>query len=152
MKERDLMRQKVNVTPALIQKWSENMDYNLRNLIHAELLTPEDRGRTFVHQDREFTIIGMTENDYMVLSEQYEGNTVYWVCTTAFVQMKLGLFYSEWKEVAGKIIPIEKPYETSRLLLPNNKTIRKKKEDEEIVEDEVEMEEYVEDVYEEVED
>lgn len=146
--QRDLMRQKVNVTPGLIAHWEKNMEFHLRQIINRYLITKEDKGKSFEYQGRTFIILGMTENEHMILTEQVEGTTIYWEATPHFVQMRMGLFYCEWIKVNGITTTRNIEYNVSKLYLPSHKASRKKKvEEEEPIEDEMIMETYVEDDY-----
>lgn len=143
---KELFKQKVNVSEVLSNSYVKNFEFHTRNLINKHLLTSEDLGTTFEHQGRTFTIHGMTENEHMIVTENIDGRIVYWECTTYFVQMKLQRFYCEWKKVNGITITVPKDYDLNRLYLPNHKSSRKKKSnDEELPEDEPMMETYVED-------
>ena len=140
-----LMRQKINVSSIMLFEWKRNLEFNLRNLINKHLLTVEDLNTSFEHQDRIFTIIGMTESENVILSEEIDGELYYWECTSGFVQMKLNRFYVEWKKVNGIRVPFPMTYEDRKLYLANNRVYRKKKEETE--EEQPVMETYVEDVY-----
>lgn len=140
-----LMRQKINVSSTMIFEWKRNMEFNLRNLINKHLLKVEDLNTSFEHQDRTFTIVGMTSSENVILSEEIDGELYYWECTPHFVQMKLNRFYVEWKKVNGIRVPFSMAYEDRKLYLTNNRAYRKKKE--ETVEEEPVMETYVEDIY-----
>lgn len=148
---RELMRQKINVSPTLIEYYEKMYDLSVRNLINKWLLKKEDRGTTFEYKGRIFTIVGMTENEHCILSEIIDGTTVYWECTAHFVQYSLRRFYTEWiKMPNGKYMDRAKIYENSKLHLPLHKSRRKKKEEAEelVVEEEFQLESYFEDVYE----
>jgi len=152
-KEKDLMRQKVNVSPGLIESWKNNMPFILRHLITPYLITPEDAGKTFELNDRTFTILGMTENDRMIVTEDFDGHTVYWECTTQLVQFRLGRFYHQYVELNGRKTSVKQDYSNAELHLPSLKDIRKKKEEvvDEVDEDDTSDREltYIEDTYEE---
>lgn len=153
-KEKDLMRQKVNVTPGLIESWKKNMPFILRHLINPYLIKPEDAGKTFELNERTFTILGMTENDRMIVTEDFDGHIVYWECTTNLVQMCLGRFYHQYVELNGKETAVKQDYSISELHLPSLKDIRKKKEEVEETVDEDNSEReltYIEDTYQEEE-
>lgn len=128
---KDLFRQKVNVSEVLSNSYVKNFAFNTRNLINKHLVGIEDVGVTFEHQGRTFTILGMTENEHMIVTEQVNGNTVYWETTTYFVQMKLNRFYCEWKKINGITITLQKDYDLNRMYLPSHKASRKKKVDDE---------------------
>jgi hypothetical protein len=140
-----LMRQKINVSSTMLFEWNRNMKFNLRNLINKHLLTVNDYNTTFNHQDRTFTIIGMTESENVILSEEIDGELYYWECTSCFVQMKLNRFYVEWKKINGIRVPFPMVYEDRKLYLANNRVYKKKKE--ETPEEEPVMESFVEDIY-----
>jgi hypothetical protein len=147
---KDLMRQKVNVNEVLLNHWDKNMAFNLRNLINKWLIKYEDKGKSFEYQGRTFTLIGMTENEHCMVTETIDGVTVYWETSTYFVQMNFGLFYFEWVKLPNGLTTTQtKNYEMHKLYLPAHKASRKKKvEEEEIIEeDEMVMETYVDDAY-----
>jgi hypothetical protein len=146
---KELFKQKVNVSPVLAKSYVKNFEFHTRNLVNKHLLTTEDLGKTFEHQERTFTIHGMTENEHMIVTENIDGRIVYWECTTYFVQMKLERFYCIWQKVNGITITVPKEYDVNRLYLPNHKASRRKKvSEEELPEDEPIMETYVEDTVE----
>ena len=147
---KDLFRQKVNVNEVLTAYWHKCFAFNTRQLINKHLLSIEDVGISFEHQGRTFTILGMTENEHMIVTEQVDGRTIYWETTTYFVQMKLNRFYVEWKKVNGVTITVQKDYDIHRMHLPSHKASRKKRVDDEaeLVDDETIMETYVEDTVE----
>jgi hypothetical protein len=140
-----LMRQKINVSPTMLFEWKRNLEFNLRNLINKHLLKVEDLNTSFEHQDRIFTIVGMTESENVILSETIDNEIYYWECTSCFVQLKLNRFYVEWKKVNGVRVPFPMVYEDRKLYLANNRIYRKKKE--EVAEEEPVMETYTEDTY-----
>jgi len=153
--QRDLMRQKVNVSPELIAYWEKCMDFNLRQIINRWLIKKEERGQSFEYQGRTFTLIGMTENEHCMLSETIDGVTAYWEATPHFVQMCMGKFYFEWVKLPNGLTTTRtKNYETNRLYLPSHKATRKKKQEdpepeEEYVDynEEYTTESFVEDTY-----
>jgi hypothetical protein len=92
----------------------------------------------------------MTENEHCMVTETIDGVTVYWETSTYFVQMNFGLFYFEWVKLPNGLTTTQtKNYEMHKLYLPAHKASRKKKvEEEEIIEeDEMVMETYVDDAY-----
>lgn len=147
--QKQLMRQKVNVTPTTLAYWKRCMEKNLRCIINKWLIKAEDFGKTFEHQGRVFEIVGMTETDEnTILKEIIDETPVYWQATTDFVQSKLGMFYVEWTTVAGHKITKNRGYDLNSLYLPPNKPGRKKKAEAEEEETPV-METYVEDNFDE---
>lgn len=141
--QRNLMVQKVNISPDILQYWEKCMKHNLRQIINRWLLKPEDAGKKFEHHGRVFQIIGMTDADqHTIVQEMIDGNPVYWECTTDFVQSKLGLFYVEWVTVAGHKITRNRGYDLNSLHLPPLKPSRKKKSEPVEEEPEVEMVSY----------
>jgi hypothetical protein len=145
MANHKLMRQKINVSSIMLFEWKRNMEINLRSLIHKHLLSMDDYGIEFEHQDRKFTFIGMTETEHAIVEETIEGEKYYWECTAEFVQLKLNRFYTEWKIINGIRVPFNALYENRKLYLPINRIHRKKKE-EVVEEEEPLMETYVEDL------
>jgi hypothetical protein len=147
-KERELMRQKINVTPVLSAHYQDQLNVYTQNLITKYLLGVDDIGTEFTHNDRTFKIHGMTANEHMVVTEEIEGNLIYWECSAHFVQMKLDRKYVEWKDLGGKSTPIEKDYEPLKMYLPILKASRKKVVSDEETSDEPIMETYDDDSYE----
>ena len=125
-KERELMRQKVNVTPVLADHYQKQLNVFTQNLITKYLVSVDDIGTEFIHGDRTFKIHGMTANEHMIVTEEVDGETIYWECSAHFVQMKLDRKYVEWKDLGGKSTPIEKDYEPLKMYLPVLKASRKK--------------------------
>ena len=144
--DRPLMRQKVNVTSVLMNKWKDEYLFDIRNLIHGSLLEPEDLGKTFTHQDRTFEIIGMGNGRTVMLRETREEGVFYWECTRQFTQQALGRFNREFTKLPnGKTTLTAIPYETAQLLLAPKNTKRRKavvEEEETIVSDEIVLEVY----------
>lgn len=150
-----LMRQKINVTPRLVESWKENMTFEIQSLIHSQLLNTEDYGLKFKHQEREFEIVGMTKDALVMLREIVDEQPFYWECTSAFAQLKLDRKYYEWVEIAGIKTTQVMEYDRNRLFLPNRTAKRRiKKEEEEVkIEDvEVNVIEYIEEIEEQDED
>lgn len=147
-KERELMRQKINVTPVLSAHYQDQLNVYTQNLITKYLLGVDDIGTEFTHNGRTFKIHGMTANEHMVVTEEIEGNLIYWECSAHFVQMKLDRKYVEWKDLGGKSTPIEKDYEPLKMYLPILKASRKKVVSDEETSDEPIMETYDDDSYE----
>jgi len=131
--DRPLMRQRVNVTETLINKWVENYLFDIRHVIHQIPLEKEHLNQTFEHQGRTFELIGMGESRSIMLRETRSEGTFYWECTRQFVQMKFGLFNKEFVSVAGtsKTILKDLPYSETELLLAPLKVSRRKSEKEE---------------------
>jgi len=142
------MRQKINVTPVLSAHYQDQLNVYTQNLITKYLLGVDDIGTEFTHNDRTFKIHGMTANEHMVVTEEIEGNLIYWECSAHFVQMKLDRKYVEWKDLGGKSTPIEKDYEPLKMYLPILKASRKKVVSDEETSDEPIMETYDDDSYE----
>jgi hypothetical protein len=131
--ERQLMRQKINVTDALIQSWKAYYLNDIRHLIHPSLMKEEDIGSTFEHQGRTFEIVGMSFGGTLMLRETCEEGIFYWECTRSFVQMKLGRFNQEFFKVKGKLMTRDIAYPEPKMYLsPLN---RKPKKEEVEVED-----------------
>lgn len=128
MAKYDLMRQKVNVTPGLIEHWEKTMKFELRNLIKKSLITFEDFGKEFQHQNRTFKIIGMTEIGHMILEEIVNQKSIYWECTRHFVQMKLDRFIESYAMMGGIMVKTKINYEESKLLLPPMRLIKKQEQ------------------------
>lgn len=127
--DRKLMQQKINVNSALIQKWVDEYKFDIRHLITSSFMKESDLGTTFEHQGRTFEIVGMGNQRNIMLRETREEGVFYWETTREFVQMKLGRFNHEFKKLPnGKMIALEIPYETSRLLLAPKNAKRKKVE------------------------
>jgi hypothetical protein len=125
--EKQLMRQKVNATDTLINRWQEYYMDDIRHIIHASMMRPEDLGKTFEHQERTFEIIGMTLSKTIVLRETRSEGIFYWECTRHFVQMKLGRFNEEFYQVPKKkrLLTREIPYANYQMYLPPlNKRIK----------------------------
>lgn len=137
--ERPLMRQKVNVSPALLKKWEDNYLFEVRQIIHQIPLEREHLNKTFEHQERTFEIIGMGEGRSIMLRETRAEGTFYWECTRHFAEMKLGLFNREFVKAPGtsKTVLQQMPFEENQLLLAPLKPSRKKVE---VVEEEIEDE------------
>lgn len=134
-KKPDLMRQKVNVTPGTVKSWEDEFRFFHRQPIHVSLLSVEDLTKTFTHQDREFTLIGMTANGHCMVTENVDGQLIYWECTRHFVQFKWERKNYQWVEIAGIRTTVPKDYETHKLNLPPIKATRKKPQQEEPAEE-----------------
>ena len=142
---KELFKQKVNISPVLAQSYVKNFKFLTGHPINKHLLTAEDLGKQFEHQNRIFTILGMTGAEHLIVTEVVDGRTFHWEVTTHFVQMKLGRFYEEWKTAPnGLRVTSQKVYELNDLYLPNPKPSRKKKETVEELPEEPIMESYVE--------
>jgi hypothetical protein len=132
--ERQIMRQKVNVSDVLIESWKANYLHDIRNLIHPSLMEKEDLGKTFEHQGRTFEIVGMSTGGTLMVRETREEGIFYWECTRQFVQMKLQRFNKEFYKLLGKLQTRMISYPENKLFLaPLNK--RAKKEEEEVIDD-----------------
>lgn len=149
--EKDFMRRRVNVTPALLRHWQDLFKLNHRNILHESLLEMEHLGQTFEYQGRTFELIGMTIASNMMIREIIDGApSAYWECTRAFVQRSFGIF----NEVNRKGVWEIKPYSKDSMFLPPIQKIhhlQKKKaiENEQKERDEPEMVEFQEDGHEE---
>lgn len=132
--ERPLMRQRVNVSPVLLNKYVENYKFDIRNIIHGSLLKESDLGTTFEHQDRTFEIVGMGESRLVMLRETTDEGTFYWECTRHFTQFKLERYNQQFIYVEGskKSQLIDLAYDINQLLLAPLKNRRKAKPIEEI--------------------
>ena len=140
--DRPLMRQKVNVSPALLKKWQENYMFDIRHIIHQIPLEEEHLNRTFEYQGRTFEVIGMGEGRSIMLRETRTEGTFYWECTRHFVEMQFGLFNREFVKAPGtsRTVLQDMPFEENQLLLAPLKATRKKAvvEEEEEKQDEFE--------------
>lgn len=154
--ERQLMRQKINVSDVLIESWKANYLHDIRHMIHPSLMKPEDIGTTFEHQGRTFEILGMSIGGSLMLRETREEGVFYWECTRQFVQLKLERFNQEFFKIKGKLMTRDISYPEVKLYLaPLNRKLKKEEEpvddrytDEYYEEDEsVEKVSFVEDSY-----
>ena len=84
--DRVLMRQKINISPVLLNKWKENYLFDIRQMVHGSILEKDDLYTTFEHQERTFEIVGMGEGRSLMLRETREEGVFYWECTRQFVQ------------------------------------------------------------------
>jgi hypothetical protein len=130
-KDRDLMRQKSNVSPELLKHWEGNYTHFHRNLINPSLLKQEDIGLEFEYKGRKFKIIGMTSIWTMTVEEIREPGMkpVYWECTRHFVQFALGRKINEYFKIKGKIHERPRDYDAVQLYLPPISVLRKMKID-----------------------
>lgn len=140
--DRPLMRQKINVSPALLKKWEELYLFDIRQMINGSLLKPEDLGTIFEHQGRYFEIVGMGEGRAIMLRETRDEGVFYWECTRHFTQMKLGRFNRAFQKTQfGKTILVDMPYDNTQLHLAPKNAKRKKaapiEDEEELVETEI---------------
>jgi len=137
---RPLMRQKTNITPAIIEKWVYEYKFDIRHVIHESQMKEEDLGAKFKHNDREFEIVGMGNMRTIMLRETREEGVFYWEASRHFVQMKLERFNREYVKLPnGKTRLVNMLYTDNQLLLPPKNNKRKtKSKDEEIPEDELE--------------
>jgi hypothetical protein len=151
--DRALMRQRINVTPALLQKWKDNYLFDIRHVIHGSLMQPEDIGIVFEHQERQFEIIGMGESRAIMLKETRPEGIFYWETTRHFVQLKLERFNRAFVKAPGtsKTILRDMPYEESQLLLAPMK-VRRGAKVEEIIDSPVEEFEQIENYVDEIVD
>jgi hypothetical protein len=151
--ERALMRQRINVTPTLLQKWKDNYLFDIRHVIHGSLMQPEDIGTVFEHQERQFEIIGMGESRAIMLKETRSEGTFFWETTRHFVQLKLERFNKAFVKAPGtsKTILRDMPYEESQLLLAPIKARRGAKV-EEVIDSPVDEFEQIEDYVDEIVD
>lgn len=139
--DRPLMRQKINVTPALIAKWEYEYKFDIRNLINPSLLKVEDLGTTFEHQGRTFQIVGMGEGRNVMLKEITEQGEFYWESSRQFVQMKLNRFNKIYQKLpTGKTALVNIEYDLNQLHLAPKSNRRKKVKTEEEEIEEVENE------------
>lgn len=141
--DRVLMRQKINISPVLLNKWKENYLFDIRQMVHGSILEKDDLYKTFEHQERTFEIVGMGEGRSLMLRETREEGVFYWECTRQFVQMKLERYNQEFLTVEGSSKTILSPiaYNDSELLLAPLKARRGRRPAE--TEDEVNTEEPV---------
>ena len=151
--DRALMRQRINVTPTLLQKWKDNYLFDIRNVVHGSIMENEDLGIVFEHQEREFEIIGMGESRAIMLKETRPEGIFYWECTRHFAQLKLERFNRAFVKAPGtsKTILQDIPYEENQLLLAPMKARRGAKV-EELVESPVDEFERIEDYEDEIVD
>lgn len=132
--DRPLMRQKINVSPVLLDKWKAEYLFDIRNLIHGSLLTPEDLGTTFIHQERTFEIVGMGNGRTVMLRETREEGVFYWETTRQFVQKSLKRFNRAFTKLPnGKTTYTYMMYEPAQLLLAPKNTKRRKPVVEEVI-------------------
>lgn len=96
MSDSILMKQRINVTNEILEKWYSNLKKNSSSVISKLLIKPEHIGKLIEFKTgddtRLFKIIGMTEGDNIILEEFYDNLKLYWECTYQLVQFKLGLF------------------------------------------------------------
>jgi hypothetical protein len=131
--ERQIMRQKVNISDVLIKSWEVNYLHDIRQLIHPSLMEASDLGKTFEHQGRTFEIVGMTTGGTLMVRETREEGIFYWECTRQFVQLKLERYNKEFYKIAGKLQTRMIPYPENKLYLaPLNKRLKK---EEDVVDD-----------------
>lgn len=145
--DRPLMRQKLNVTPTLLEKWNYEYLFDIRNMINSSLLTPEDIGTKFTHNERTFEIIGMGNGRTIMLRETREEGVFYWESTRHFVQLSLGRYNRAFTKLPnGKTIFTDMVYEPSQLVLAPKNIKRRKPvvEEEEVIatDDEIQLEVY----------
>lgn len=135
--ERSIMRQKINITDALIEQYKRYYIEDIRHLIHPSLMEEKDIGEKFIHNNREFEILGMTFGGNLMVRETREDGVFYWECTRQFVQMKLGRFNKEYFRAAGKLQSRVIPYpENKYYLMPLNMKPKKEEEETEYVQSE----------------
>jgi hypothetical protein len=140
--DRPLMRQKINVSPALLKKWNDEYLFDIRQMIHGSLLEASDIGTTFEHQGRVFEIVGMGDGRSVMLRETRSEGIFYWECTRQFVQMKLERYNKAFQKLPnGKTTLVDMPYENTQLHLAPKNVKRKKavvvEDEEETIENEV---------------
>jgi hypothetical protein len=130
-KDRDLMRQKSNVSPELLKHWEGNYTHFHRNLINPSLLKQEDLGLEFEYKGRKFKIIGMTAIWTMTVEEIREPGMkpVYWECSRHFVQFALGRKIQEYFKIKGKIHERPRDYDAVQLYLSPISVLKKMKID-----------------------
>jgi len=149
--DRPLMRQKININPILIRKWEELYLFDIRQMVHGSLLTPEDLNTTFEHQGRVFEIVGMGEGRIVMLRETREEGVFYWECTRQFAQLKLERFNKSFEKLPnGKTTLVDMPYDPTHLhLAPKNAKRRKavvvEEEEKDYSEETITIDEYIED-------
>jgi hypothetical protein len=130
--ERQLMRQKINISDILIESWKSNYLHDIRHMIHPSLMKEEDLGTIFEHQGRTFEILGMSIGGSIMLRETREEGVFYWECTRQFVQLKLERYNREFFKINGKLMTRDIPYPEIKLYLaPLNRKLKK----EELVDD-----------------
>lgn len=134
--DRPLMRQKINVTPVLLDKWVANYKYDIRQVVHGSLLEVDDIGTKFTHNDREFEIVGMGEGRSLMLRETRSEGIFYWECTRQFVQMSLERYNQEFVKLPnGKTVLKDMAYENAQLHLAPKSVKRRKPVVEEVEEE-----------------
>lgn len=123
MSDSILMKQRVNVTDEILEKWLSNLKKNSSSIISKFLIKPDHIGKLieFKTEDeiRSFKIIGMTEGDHVILEEINDGSKLFWECTYQLVQYKLGLANHDLED--GEVVP----YTDSQLYI--NTRSRKKR-------------------------
>lgn len=150
-KDRDLMRQKSNVSPVLAKYWEDNYRLFHRNVINCSLLKTEDLGIEFEFKDRKFKVIGMTYIWTMMLQEIREPGKepIYWECTRHFVQYCLGRKIQEFFKIKGKTHLRPRDYSTVQLYLPPISVLKKmkiEKDEDEVREPQPKIEIFQEDI------
>lgn len=128
-KDRDLMRQKTNVSEVLLKHWKDNYMHFHRNVINPSLLKQEEIGIEFEFKDRKFRVIGMTTIWTMMIEEIREPGMapVYWECTRHFVQFALGRKIQEYFKIKGKLHTRDRDYDMVQLYLPPISVLKKMK-------------------------
>lgn len=131
MSDSVLMKQRVNVTNEILIEWSDNLNKQVSSIISKFLIKPIHINKLIKFDvggnERSFKIIGMSENEHIILEEILNTGIVYWECTYQLVQYKLGLFN---RELIGSYEII--PYTDSQLYI--NIKSRKKRTPKEAVE------------------
>lgn len=99
-----LMRLKSNVTDAIVSEWVNNFKVKYDKLFPV-YFTVSDIGQSFIHKDREFTIVGITDMETFIVSEKFNGSLFYWEMTTEFVRYKMDRRNIKFKKKKGKLHP-----------------------------------------------
>jgi len=137
-----LMSQKVNVTPELIQHWNFCMNEEVKHLINRYMLTMEDCDTaTFQLKNRTFTLIGMVAGGNTIVREDTETGPLYWECSANLVQQRLGRLKTQWEAGTEKAVLVD--YDESELYL---KSVNRRKKAAVIEDDFIELDEDADDI------
>lgn len=138
MSESIWMKQRVNITPQILENWQKEFKRQTSAIISKFLLKEKHLGQKipFIEEDesvRYFTIMGMTDQEHIILEEELNGTIFYWECTYQLTQFKLGLYNKSYEEREDSV---EIPYTDSQLHLnTRNRKTRIVKADSDNIED-----------------
>ena len=123
MSDSVLMKQRVNVTDEILEKWLRNLKKQTSSIISKFLVKQSHIGQYIEFESergiRKFKIIGLSENEHIILEELCDDVKMLWECTYQLVQYKLGLFNHDLE--SGEVVP----YTDSQLYI--NTRSRKKR-------------------------